>query len=71
MVHRSRASGDAIDDESGPLPGRFIGQSLAGLGDGIGTDRVTYMTRFTHFQMLGKVQDPLAGDSGREFNVAI
>ena len=53
----------AIDYESGALPSRFIGQSLAGLGDGIGIDRVTHVTRFALFQMLGKVQDPLAGDS--------
>jgi len=36
------------------------------LGDVIGIDRVTYVTRFTLFQMLGKVQDPLAGDSSND-----
>src|SRR5450631_3565222 len=40
--------------------------NLAGLGDGIGIDRVTYMTRGTLFQMFGKVQDPLIGDSSTD-----
>ena len=52
-----------FDDESGALPGRFIGQRLAGLGDEIGIDRVTHVTRFALFQMLGRVHDPHAGDS--------
>ena len=66
MVHRSRASGTQFDYESGALPGRFIDQRVAGLGDGIGVDRVTFVTRFTPFQTLGKVQDPLAGDSSND-----
>ena len=56
-------SGAQFDDESGALPGRFIGQSVSGLGDGIGSDRVKSVAGFTLFQMLGKVQGPLAGGS--------
>lgn len=63
MVHPQERPRGAIDDESEALPGRFIGQSLAGFGDGIGIDGVTYVARFALFQMLGKVQHPLAGDS--------
>ena len=66
MVHPQERPGTQLDDESGALPSRFTGQVLAGLGDGIGIDRVTYVTRFAPFQMLGKVQDPLTGDSSTD-----
>jgi hypothetical protein len=41
MVHPQGRPGTQVDDKSGALPSRFIGQSLAGLGDGIGIERVT------------------------------
>lgn len=62
MVHPHERPGTQPDDESDAIPGRFIGQNRAGLGDRIGIDRVTYVTRSTHFQMSEKVQDPLARD---------
>ena len=66
MVRPQERPGAQLDDESGVLPGRFIGQNPAGFGAGIGIDRVTYVTRFTHFGMLGKAQDPIAGDSSTD-----
>jgi len=65
-VHPKELRGTQYNDESGALPSRFIGQSLAGLGNGIGIERVTQVTLGTSFQMLGKVQDPLAGDSSTD-----
>ena len=38
---RRERPGTQADDKSGALPSRFIGHSLAGLGDGIGIERVT------------------------------
>ena len=58
MVRPQERPRGAIDDESEALPGRFIDQSLAGFGDGIGIDGVTYVARFALFQMLGKVCIP-------------
>ena len=58
--------GRHYNDESGALPSRFIGQSLAGLDDGIGIDRLTFVTRGTIFRMFGKVQDLLTGDSSTD-----
>ena len=55
-----------LDDESGALPGRFIGQNLAGLGDGIDIERVTIRDPIRPFQMLGTVQDLLAGVSSTD-----
>jgi hypothetical protein len=48
--------------ESGTPPGRFIGQGLAGLGNGIGIDPGTQVTEEHLFRMLGMVQDPLTGE---------
>jgi conjugative relaxase-like TrwC/TraI family protein len=48
--------------ESGTPPGRFIGQGLAGLGNGIGTEPGTQVTEEHLFRMLGMVQDPLTGE---------
>src|SRR5450759_4527947 len=47
--------------ESGTPPGRFIGQGLAGLGNGIDTEPGTQVTEEHLFRMLGMVQDPLTG----------
>ena len=66
MVHPLERPGTQLDDEFGALPSRFIGQNLAGLGDGIGIDRVTFVTRFAPCQMPGKVQDPLTGDGSTD-----
>ena len=48
--------------ESGTPPGRFIGQGLAGLGNGIGIEPDTQVTEEHLFRMLGMVQDPLTGE---------
>jgi conjugative relaxase-like TrwC/TraI family protein len=48
--------------ESGTPPGRFIGQGLAGLGNGIGIEPGTQVTEEHLFRMLGMVQDPLTGE---------
>jgi conjugative relaxase-like TrwC/TraI family protein len=48
--------------ESGTPPGRFIGQGLAGLGNGIGIELGTRVTEDHLFRMLGMVQDPLTGE---------
>ena len=66
MVHPEERPGTQFDDVSGALPKRFIDQRVAGLGDGIGVDRVTSVPRSAPLQMLGNVQDPLAGDSSTD-----
>jgi conjugative relaxase-like TrwC/TraI family protein len=48
--------------ESGTPPGRFIGQGLAGLGNGIGIEPGSQVTEEHLFRMLGMVQDPLTGE---------
>jgi conjugative relaxase-like TrwC/TraI family protein len=48
--------------ESGTPPGRFIGQGLAGLGNGIGIEAGSQVTEEHLFRMLGMVQDPLTGE---------
>jgi len=48
--------------ESGTPPGRFIGQGLAGLSNGIGIEPGTQVTEEHLFRMLGMVQDPLTGE---------
>jgi conjugative relaxase-like TrwC/TraI family protein len=48
--------------ESGTPPGRFIGQGLAGLGNGIGIEAGTQVTEEHLFRMLGMAQDPLTGE---------
>jgi conjugative relaxase-like TrwC/TraI family protein len=48
--------------ESGTPPGRFIGQGLAGLGNGVGIDPGSQVTEEHLFRMLGMVQDPLTGE---------
>jgi hypothetical protein len=49
------------DAELGTSPGRFIGQGLAGLGNGIGIRTGTQVTDERLFRVLVMVQDPLAG----------
>jgi len=48
--------------ESGTPPGRFIGQGLAGLCNGIGIEVGSQVTEAHLFRMLGMVQDPLTGE---------
>jgi hypothetical protein len=52
--------------ESGPLPSRFIGSGIAGLGTGINIERVLQMTLGAPFQMLGEGQDPLPEGSSTD-----
>jgi len=62
MLHAQEHPWRQYNEESGALPGRFIGQSLAGMGNESGIERVTQVTLGASLQMLGKVQDPLSGD---------
>jgi hypothetical protein len=64
--------------ESGTPPGRFIGQGLAGLGNGMGIELGAQVTEEHPFRMLGMVQtlspenrlaDPLARRRRRVRNV--
>ena len=48
--------------ESGTPPGRFIGQGLAGLGNGLGIEAGSQVTEEHLFRMLGMVQDPITGE---------
>ena len=48
--------------ESGTPPGRFIGQGLGGLGNGIGIEPGTQVTEEHLFRMLGMLQDPFTGE---------
>lgn len=66
MVHAQKHPWQQYNDESGALPSRFIDQSLAGLGNGIGIERVLQVTLGTPFQMLGMGQDPLPEGSSTD-----
>jgi conjugative relaxase-like TrwC/TraI family protein len=48
--------------ESGTPPGRFIGQGLPGLGNGVGIESGSQVTEEHLFRMLGMVEDPLTGE---------
>jgi len=48
--------------ESGTPPGRFLGQGLAGLADGVGLAARSTVTEEQLWRMLGMLQDPVTGE---------